>query len=192
LMGLAERTGELAGWGPVIADIARQITDQRANAGKDSGTGGKDEMVWRFSITDPLTGALLHHGTTRPPAKPAKRQRERDPRRFPTKKQREFIIARDRTCCGPGCRVHARRAEIDHRIEHADGGPTQVWNMDAKCGFCHDLKDGGWTVTRNAYEDTTWTSLLGHRYYVPATPITPPRQLSVLEEIFLKTARRRM
>ncbi|MGH3388381.1 MAG: DUF222 domain-containing protein [Actinomadura sp.] len=187
LLGLAEHTGELAGWGPVIADIARQIAEQRAATGAD---GVTDPTVWRFSITDPLTGGLLHHGTTRPPTKPL--ERARDPRRFPTKRQREFVIARDRTCCGPGCRTPARRAEIDHRIAHADGGRTDVSNLDAKCAFCHDLKDNGWTVVRNPYDDTTWTSLLGHRHHVPATPITPPRRLSVLEELLLKTVRKRM
>jgi hypothetical protein len=183
LMGLADNTAELAGWGPVVADIARQIADRRA---ADSML---DQTVWRFSITDPLTGRLLYHGTTKPPVpiKPV-----RDPRRFPTRRQREFVIARDRTCCGPGCRVPARRAEIDHRIEHADGGRTEVGNLDAKCAFCHDLKDGGWKTMRNAFEDTTWISLLGHRYQVPATPITPPRPLSVVEAHLLKTARKRM
>ncbi|MGH3390551.1 MAG: DUF222 domain-containing protein, partial [Actinomadura sp.] len=190
LLGLAQRTGELAGWGPVIADIARQIADQRAATGADGRMVGN--TVWRFSITDAFTGALLHHGTTRPPAASIKVKRRRDPRRFPTKRQREFVIARDRTCCGPGCRVPARRAEIDHRIPHTNGGPTEVWNLDAKCAACHDLKDAGWTVTRNAYGDTTWISPLGHRYQVPATPITPPRQLSVVEEHLLKTARKRM
>ncbi|MGH3393003.1 MAG: HNH endonuclease signature motif containing protein, partial [Actinomadura sp.] len=173
------------GWGPVIADIARQIADQRAAEGSD-GAGG---VVWRYSITDPLTGGLRYHGTTRPPRP---ERRARDPRRFPTKQQREFVIARDRTCRGPGCRVPARRAEIDHRIPHTNGGPTEVWNLDAKCAACHDLKDGGWTTSRNAFEDTTWESLLGHRYQVPATPITPPRELSVVEAHLLKTLRKRM
>ncbi|MGH3390379.1 MAG: HNH endonuclease signature motif containing protein [Actinomadura sp.] len=132
------------------------------------------------------SAAPWHHP---PPAAPAKRERDR--RRFPTRRQREFVIARDRTCCGPGCRVPARRAEIDHRIDHADGGRTEISNLDAKCAFCHDLKHGGWQAARNAFDDTTWISLLGHRYWVPATPITPPRQLSVVEEQLLKILRRR-
>jgi hypothetical protein len=183
LMGLAEHTAELAGWGPVIADIARQIAAARAV------DDGMDGTMWRFSITDPITGGLLHHGITkRPTAPPA---RERDPRRFPTPRQRAFVIARDRTCKGPGCRVPARRAEIDHLVGHAAGGRTAVWNLDCKCGSCHDLKDGGWTAVRNAFDDTTWTSLLGHRHRVPATPITPPPRLSVVEDHLLKAVRRR-
>jgi hypothetical protein len=183
LLGLADHTAELAGWGPVIADIARQIAaEQTAVVG----------TVWRFSITDPLTGGLLHHGITRAPATPTTPfRRTRDPRRFPTPRQRAFVFARDRTCRGPGCRAPARRTEVDHLIDHADGGPTQVDNLGCKCGACHDLKDGGWRIERNPFNDTTWISLLGHRYHVPATPITPPRRLSVVEAHLLKTARRR-
>jgi hypothetical protein len=210
LMGLAEQVAELSGWGPVIADIARQIADAR---------GGDPDTIWRYSITDPLTGALLHHGTTTPPGhrEPAgkgqgkarrrrtrrggtdrsnadrraagRRANERDPRRAPTPRQRAFVIARDRTCRGPGCRVPARRAEIDHRLDHARGGPTLVWNLDAKCGHCHDLKDAGWRIAYNHFGDTLWTSLLGHTYRVPVQPVTPPRPLSVLERHLLENIR---
>jgi uncharacterized protein DUF222/HNH endonuclease len=190
LMGLAHNAAELAGWGPVIADIARQIADRYATGGANGHPNGRmGGAVWRYSITDPFTGGLIHHGTTRPPAGGA--LPKRDPRRFPTPRQRAFVVARDRTCRGPGCRVPARRAEIDHRIAHADGGPTEVWNLDAKCTGCHDLKGGGWETTRNAYDETIWTSLLGHRYHVPVTPITPPRPLSIVEAHLLKIARRR-
>jgi hypothetical protein len=188
LMGLVEHTAELAGWGPVIADIARQIADQRA-AGGTGGVGGVDNTVWRFSITDPITGALLHHGITKRPTAPL--ERTRDPGRFPTPRQRAFVTARDRTCRGPGCRVPARRTEIDHLIDHAKGGRTEIGNLDCKCSSCHDLKDSGWQITTNAYNDSTWKSLLGHRYWVPATPITRPRRLSPVEEHLLKNARRR-
>jgi hypothetical protein len=176
LMGLADRAGELAGWGPVIADITRQIAEQHT---------GDSDTIWRYSITHPLTGALLHHGTMRSP-------RPRDPRRFPTATQRAFVIARDRTCTGPGCRVPANRAEIDHRIDWAKGGPTRTGNLDAKCAGCHDLKDAGWTITHNHFGDATWTSLLGHTYRVPARPVTPPPSLSVLEQHLLDHIRMQM
>jgi hypothetical protein len=101
------------------------------------------------------------------------------------------VIARDRTCRGPGCRVPAHRTELDHRLDHAKGGPTEVWNLDAKCGACHDLKDGGWTARHNPFDDTTWTTLLGHTHRVPAQPITKPAELGPLEAHLLKTARLR-
>jgi hypothetical protein len=178
LLGLADHTAELAGWGPVIADIARQIAaHSRTEA----------DVIWRYSITNPLTGGLAHHGTTRKrPTQP-----RRDPRRAPTDTQRAFVIARDRTCRGPGCRVPAHRTEIDHIHDHAGGGPTQIHNLDCKCSACHDLKDAGWTVHRNRLNDVTWTSPLGHTYTVPAQPITTPRQLTPIENLLLQTLRRR-
>jgi hypothetical protein len=43
LAGLAEAPGELAGFGPVIADIARQVAGQQTDA------------EWRYTVTDPET-----------------------------------------------------------------------------------------------------------------------------------------
>jgi hypothetical protein len=45
LAGLSEDPGELAGFGPVIADIARQVTERQDNA------------EWRFTVSDPLQRA---------------------------------------------------------------------------------------------------------------------------------------
>ncbi|HEX6469001.1 MAG TPA: DUF222 domain-containing protein [Streptosporangiaceae bacterium] len=176
LMGLADHAGELAGWGPVVADIAGQIAAAQIGA----------DTVWQYSITSPLTGGLVHHGTTR--RRPTV---QRDPRREPTTRQRRFVVARDRTCRGVSCRVPARRTEVDHVEGHAGGGPTRVWNLDCKCGACHDLKDAGWQVHRNPFGDVTWTSLLGHTYTVPAEPITTPRDLTPFELQLLATVRSR-
>ncbi len=41
LTRLANHPGDLAGYGPVIADLARQVTDQNRNG------------VWEFVVTDP-------------------------------------------------------------------------------------------------------------------------------------------
>jgi hypothetical protein len=184
LMGLADHPGELAGWGPVIADIARHIAAARTTT--DTAT----DTVWRYSITNPITGGLAFHGTTR--ARPTQPNRPaRDPRRAPTDRQRAFVVARDRTCRGPGCRVPAARTQIDHITGHAHGGPTQVWNLDCKCGACHHLKDAGWHVHRNRLDEVVWTSPLGHTYTVPAEPITTPRRLTPTEDLLLQTLRRR-
>ncbi|MGH3388443.1 MAG: DUF664 domain-containing protein [Actinomadura sp.] len=84
------------------------------------------------------------------------------------------------------------------------GVVTRAWDVwRAEVAFAEEFvagapdlditgSNGGWTVERNPFEDTTWTSVLGHRHHVPATPITRPWQLSVLEEILFKTVRKRM
>ena len=60
LAGLTDHPGDLHGFGPVAADIARQCA--AANLGAQ----------WRFSVIDPQTGELLLHNITRarphPPA----------------------------------------------------------------------------------------------------------------------------
>src|SRR5262249_208428 len=57
LMGLDEQPGELAGYGPIPAPLAREL----------AGDG-----TWRRLVTDPLSGQLLDYGRTtyRPPAPP--------------------------------------------------------------------------------------------------------------------------
>jgi uncharacterized protein DUF222 len=176
LIGLADHTADLAGWGPVIADIARQIAAAQTTT----------DTVWRYSITHPLTGALAFHGTIR--KRPAG---WRDPRRDPTDRQRAFAVARDRTCRGPSCRVPARRTELDHIQDHANGGPTRIWNLDCKCTACHHLKDAGWKVHRNRFGDVIWTSPLGHTYIIPPQPITTPHHLTHVEDLLLQTLRNR-
>ena len=53
LSRLSESPGELAGYGPVIADIARQVAE------------GQTSSEWRYTVTDPATGRLVQTGTTR-------------------------------------------------------------------------------------------------------------------------------
>lgn len=70
----------IPGFGPVIADIARQVAhDQNANP------------AWKWSVTDD-NGELLHHGHTR---------------RRPNATEDAFVRARDRSCRAPGVRHEA-------------------------------------------------------------------------------------
>ncbi|MFI6095633.1 DUF222 domain-containing protein [Lentzea sp. NPDC051213] len=84
VMGLSEQPGELAGYGPITADLARELAG---------------DSTWRRLLTEPVTGAALEFGTStyRPP-----------------KALRRFIWARDRTCRHPGCMRPAQKSELDH------------------------------------------------------------------------------
>ena len=93
---LAEHPGELAGYGPVIADIARQVTEHQTHS------------QWTYTITDPHTGMLIDAGTTR---------------RRPTAAQRRYVQARDRVCVFPGCRMPATDCDMDHIDPHSHGRP---------------------------------------------------------------------
>ena len=80
LAGLSEAPGGLAGYGPVIADIARQVAERHHGS------------EWRWTLTDPGTGLPIGNGTTR---------------RRPAVSQRRQVQTRNRTCLFPRM-SHAR------------------------------------------------------------------------------------
>ena len=144
LAGLAEHPGELAGYGPVIADIARQITNQQHDA------------EWRYTVTHPATGQTVANGTTS---------------RRPTAAQRRHVQTRDRTCTFPGCRSPATDCDLDHRTPHSQGGPTHVENLGPLCRHHHNIHHHhGWTYQPLNGGDYQWTSPLGHTYTTSGTP----------------------
>jgi hypothetical protein len=141
LLELDEQPGELDGYGPIPATVARRI------AADPSGT-------WRRLVTDDR-GRLLDYG----------RSVYRPPQDLTDK-----IVARDRSCRFLHCHRPATRAQIDHRHPWADGGTTSETNLDALCSRHHHLKDDhtGWRTGRTEDGDTQWTSRTGHRYLEPA------------------------
>jgi hypothetical protein len=144
LLALSDAPGELGGWGPVVADIARQVAEEQA--------GG----AWRYTVTNRL-GEAVDHGTVR---------------RRPTAGDAAFVRARDRTCRFPGCRAPGLRTEIDHTIAYADGGPTSRDNLGLLCKRHHLLKHrAGWDVYQS---DGTflWRSPLGACYAVGPDRLT--------------------
>jgi hypothetical protein len=84
LMGLDDQPADLAGYGPIPADLARELAA---------------EGTWRRLLTDPLSGTLLDFGRTtyRPPAGLA-----------------DFVRARDQRCVFPGCSRAAKYCDLDH------------------------------------------------------------------------------
>ncbi|NOY56563.1 MAG: DUF222 domain-containing protein [Actinobacteria bacterium] len=140
LTGLSEAPGELAGYGPVIADIARQVAERQ------------EEAEWRFVVTDPDTGLPLHDGITR---------------RRPSVEQRRFVETRDRTCVFPGCRMPATDCDLDHRDPYAQGGSTDPTNLAPLCRHDHGIRhQAGWTYQSLPDGGHEWTSRLGHRYTI--------------------------
>jgi hypothetical protein len=112
LLGLTQLPGELAGWGPVIADIARHVADQQRSA------------TWRFSVYS-ATGELVHHGVTR---------------RRPVAADTAFIKARDRRCRAPGCRRSARGCDVDHTVDWAHSNDSRRCNLACLCRLHHRFK----------------------------------------------------
>jgi hypothetical protein len=143
LTGLAEAPGELAGYGPVIADISRQVTQAQ--------TDGQ----WEYAVTDPQTGQI-YTGTTR---------------RRPTAAQRRQVEAENPTCVFPGCRMPASHCDLDHAIPYAQGGPTTTDNTPPACRHDHvGRHTHDWTHQRLPNGDHLWTSPLGHTYTTSGLP----------------------
>jgi hypothetical protein len=120
LLGANDLPGELAGYGPIPAAVARDLA-----------AGG----TWRRILTDPESGRPLDYGTTRyrPPAHLT-----------------GLVITRDQTCQFPGCRVPAHRCDLDHNVPYdptTGTGPTSETNLDPKCRRHHQIKQTpGWSV----------------------------------------------
>jgi len=148
LLGADDQPGELASYGPIPAEVARDLAAQ--------GT-------WRRLLTDPVSGALLDYGTTRytPPSHLA-----------------GHVTTRDGTCRFPSCRVPAHRCDLDHGEPFkatAGTGPTNPTNLSAKCRAHHRLKHTpGWRATQTPDGAVTWHTPSGHTYHTYPPPLSDP------------------
>jgi hypothetical protein len=104
LIGIDDSPAELAGYGPIPADVARRIAAH--------GT-------WRRLLTDPATGALLEYGQTR---------------YTPPQDLLDHVTARDRSCRFSTCSQPARRCQADHTTPAgAPGWSTSASNLGMLC-----------------------------------------------------------
>ncbi|HEV8527348.1 MAG TPA: HNH endonuclease, partial [Actinomycetes bacterium] len=143
LIGLSELPGELDGFGPIPASVARRLA-----------AGG----TWRRILTDPATGRVLDYGSTR---------------YRPPQDLIDQVIARDRTCRGIGCDRPARSCQIDHTIPYPDGPTAQGNTgpfCDRQHLF---KTHGGWQVSQPTPGQFVWRTLTGHTYTKHPDPIGP-------------------
>jgi hypothetical protein len=145
LIGIDDQPGELDGYGPIPASVARRIAAH--------GT-------WRRMLTDPTTGALLDYGTTR---------------YTPPQDLLDHVIARDRTCRFPTCSVPARQCQMDHTIPAgAPGWSTSAGNNGPLSGGCHNGKThANWHLEQPEPGHFRWRDPTGHRYQVEPEPVGP-------------------
>ncbi len=134
LMGLADRSGELAGYGPLVADIARHVVADHVDG------------EWTYTVTH--NGRAVATGTTR---------------RRPTSAQRSHVRASLPTCVFPGCRMPASACDLDHRIPWAETRRTDRDDLAPGCRHDHVVKHRyGWTYTIDPDGTVCWRSPLGH------------------------------
>ena len=142
LLGLAENPGQLAGYGPIPASVARELAS---------------DAKWKRFITEPQTGNLLDFG----------RESYEPPQQL-----KDFLIARDRTCRFPGCRRSALLSDLDHAESWDSGGSTSPDNIGALCRRHHRLKThDGWKIESFADGSCTWTSPLGKQFFTPSRSV---------------------
>jgi hypothetical protein len=147
LAGLDDNPGELAGYGPVIADIARQVTEHQ------------QESEWRWNVTDPETGMVVDNGITT--------------KRRANVRQQRHVHARNRTCIHPGCRMPATNCDLDHTKPWTQTKHTTVDELAPLCRHHHCQRHKhGWTYTPIQGCDYLWTSRLGLKYTTSGRP--PP------------------
>ncbi len=144
LVGLQNRPATLLGYGPIDADLAREIA--------------QDAAVVRL-LTDPFTGQVQAIDL------PAYRV---------PKILRWAVQARDRSCAFPGCDVPAYDNQLDHINPHPFArklrkafatGSTSFANLHSLCLRHHYLKThGGWTIQTTSGSRLEWISPTGHSY----------------------------
>jgi hypothetical protein len=140
LAGFNENPGEIPGWGPVIAEIARQAADP--------------DLIWQTTVVDE-NGNVESVGTIR---------------RRPTNREHRYLTAETPICVGPGCRMPAHQSDIDHNQPWSKGGKTVPENLAPLCRHENLMKEQGWTLKRNPDGTHTWTTPHGHKYTTGTDP----------------------
>lgn len=147
LIGLDDEPAELAGYGPVSAEVARRIAA---------------EGTWRRILTDPASGAVLDYGTTR---------------YVPPQHLSDHVIARDVTCRFPTCSWTAEACQLDHTIPFETdgaGGPTADHNLGAFHHRHHnDKTHHGFEVSQPEPGRFVITTPAGLTYHVDPEAVGP-------------------
>ncbi len=144
LAGLDDHSGHLNGYGPVIADIARQTAEHQVKG------------EWRWTLRDPDTGQPIDGGILR---------------RRPTAAQRRKIEALHKTCVHPGCRMPSVDCDIDHQIPWSERRLTCTDDLGPLCRHHHRIRHAfGWSYEMVDGGDILFSSPLRHHYTTSGRP----------------------
>ncbi|WP_349425761.1 DUF222 domain-containing protein [Microbacterium sp. LWS13-1.2] len=135
------------GIGPIPLPVAREL------AGGASG--------WTRVLTHPETGMVLSVG--------------RDQYRPPPALQKLVKWRADR-CMGPGCGMPASRCDVDHNVDWALGGHTELTNLAPLCEGHHTVRHHtDWSIEQvpGSGGAIRWTSPSGRHYLVKPERAVP-------------------
>lgn len=161
----AQEPAHVLGYGPVPADLARQLL----LAGDAAAT------AWvRRLYADPRTGELAAIDATR---------------RLFDGALRQLLVVRDQWCRTPWCGAPIRHA--DHVVPAAGDGPTELGNGQGLCAACNQAKESaGWRARpvegRDGHEIET-TTPTGHCYRSRAPDPPGTRRAEVRSRTRLET-----
>ena len=153
LWGASDEAAHLEGYGPIPADLARELA-----FGTDPDGLGRRWL--RRLYARPATGSLAAMDSTA---------------RLVPRNLGQMIRVRDQICRTPWCDAPIRHA--DHATSDAEGGETCEPNIQGLCEACNHAKQArGWTARprpgpRHTIETVTPT---GHRYTSTSPPLLPP------------------
>ena len=143
LAGIDDKPGEIPGWGPVIADVARRIVDEQPDS------------EWRIVTTDD-NGHPVGVVTTR---------------RRPTTTQKMIVETRNPTCVYPGCRIDSAQCDLNHEVPWTDARHTTCTQLGPLCRHHHNNHHRrGWNLKQPRPGRYQWTSPLGHTYTTGPDP----------------------
>ena len=147
LLGATDDDARLAGFGPIPAELAREIVSNALGQG--------DEVWLRRLYASPTTGELVAMDSRA--------------RLFPGGLAR-FIRLRDQVCRTPWCDAPIRH--IDHVVPHVAGGPTDATNGAGLCEACNYAKDAPrWRARPGPDGTVTTTTPTGHTFTTRPPPI---------------------
>jgi len=143
LAGIDDNPGEIPGFGPVLADVARQIVDEASDS------------EWRIVPVDE-NGQPRGVVTTR---------------RRPSSVQRRIVETRNPTCVFPGCRMPAAECDLNHEIPWAEAHRTTIRELGPLCRHDHNNHHRHrWKLKQIRPGIYQWTSPLGHTYTTGPDP----------------------
>jgi hypothetical protein len=123
LLGLCDDPGDLDGYGPVAARMARDLAT---------------DAIWRCIVVDTTHGTVLGVGKS-----------TYTPAYTPGAALTRFLADAAPHCAVPGCTIRGWRCDQDHRVPYPNG-PTCECNIRPLCRRHHRLKTAGLlTITRS-------------------------------------------
>lgn len=158
LTGQKDLPAELAGYGAITAEAARDLARHAGSA----------DLI----VLDGITTREQPHQLGKPPDQPYR----------PGNATVRRVFAMHQTCRFPGCRRSADQCDLDHLMPYAKGGSTTPGNLIPLCRHHHKLKThGGWRVQpapanaadlplhalRHPPGSLQWISPLGRTYLTP-------------------------